>query len=176
MELVSHHPLIDSILEEHKAALGADFDKYRNHLYRVYNFALYFNKGEDADILAVAAAFHDIGIWTANTFDYLKPSIALAVAYANNNPQRYLSAEKLTQVIDLHHKITPVKFNTTANNFRKADICDLTFSALRFGMPKAFVKEVNAAFPYLGFHRKLVVLTGRQFLKKPWNPLPMFKL
>jgi hypothetical protein len=31
--------------------------------------------------IAVAAVFHDLGIWTNKTFDYLAPSIALAREY-----------------------------------------------------------------------------------------------
>ena len=31
--------------------------------------------------IAVAAVFHDIGIWSNKTFDYLEPSVALAREY-----------------------------------------------------------------------------------------------
>ena len=31
--------------------------------------------------IAVATAFHDLGIWTDGTFDYLQPSVRLASAY-----------------------------------------------------------------------------------------------
>jgi hypothetical protein len=33
---------------------------------------------EQLEKVAVAAAFHDLGIWTDGTFDYLPPSIRLA--------------------------------------------------------------------------------------------------
>jgi HD superfamily phosphodiesterase len=32
----------------------------------------------DLEKIAAAAVFHDLGIWTDRTFDYIAPSIALA--------------------------------------------------------------------------------------------------
>ncbi len=175
MEIIRANSFIDSILSSHAAAIGADMEKYRNHVYRVYNFSLYFNKGEDAELLAVAAAFHDIGIWTDKTFDYLEPSIKLAVEYASAHPELYLSPEKLTQVIEFHHKITRVKFNDTAEHFRRADIADLTFGLIRFGMPKQVYKDAVREFPIKGFHWKLVKLSLKQLKVNPLKPLPMFR-
>ncbi|UPT67471.1 MAG: hypothetical protein M0D57_01960 [Sphingobacteriales bacterium JAD_PAG50586_3] len=175
MEIIRINSFIDSVLSSHASVMGADMEKYRNHVYRVFNFSLYFNKGEDADLLAIAAAFHDIGIWTDKTFDYLDPSIKLAVEYVNARPELYLSPEKLAQVIELHHKITRVKLNTTAEHFRRGDIADLTFGLIRFGMPKALYKEAKAVFPIKGFHWKLVKLTLRQLTINPLKPLPMFR-
>ena len=78
--LVVEHPVIDRVLDAHRQALGDDFDGYRNHIYRVASF---FNElGPDRFVptpaLAVAAAFHDLGIWVEHTFDYLEPSARLA--------------------------------------------------------------------------------------------------
>lgn len=173
--MITQNTRIDSILGSHAAAIGADMEKYRNHVYRMFNFSLYFNKGQDAELLAIAAAFHDIGIWTDKTFDYLKPSIKLALEYANAHPELYISPEKLALVIDYHHKITRVKLNDTAEHFRRADITDLTFGLIRFGMPKAIYKEAKALFPIKGFHWKLVKLTLKQLTVNPLKPLPMFK-
>lgn len=176
MELPTQNALIYSILSSHSAAIGADYEKYHNHVCRVYNMALHYNKGKEAELLAVAAAFHDIGIWTDKTFDYLTPSIKLAVEYAAANPELYLSPEKLAQVIELHHKITPAKFNPTAEAFRQADIADLTFGLIRFGLPYTLYKDLRKQYPIKGFHLKLVKLFLRQLTITPWRPLPMFRL
>ena len=71
---------LDRVLETHAVELGADFTAYRNHTYRVVNFcAALAPCADDAlEKVALAAAFHDLGIWTAHTFDYLQPSIELA--------------------------------------------------------------------------------------------------
>ncbi len=80
--------LLDEVLSAHAGALGADFEGYRNHAYRVANFCLALTStsttaGDEERIakIALAAAFHDLGIWTDATFDYLPPSNRLAKAY-----------------------------------------------------------------------------------------------
>jgi hypothetical protein len=82
MTIITKHPIIDSILEIHKTDLGKDYHKYRNHVYRLYHLSLDLYRNELTQNIqgkfAVAAAFRDLGIWTAQTFDYLSPSIELA--------------------------------------------------------------------------------------------------
>ena len=74
---------LDRVLHAHRAALGGDFTAYRNHTYRVVNLcAAQFQKSsEQLEKVATAAAFHDLGIWTEGTFDYLQPSVRLASAH-----------------------------------------------------------------------------------------------
>ena len=73
------HKTIDALLDPHRADLGSDYDGYRNHALRVALFAqaLLGDPAWDEKIV-IAAAFHDLGIWTAHTWDYLAPSAALA--------------------------------------------------------------------------------------------------
>ena len=72
-------PSIADVLDAHASALGKDFVAYRNHVYRVMNLcvAIVGDRGV-LEKIATAAVFHDLGIWTDRTFDYLAPSIALA--------------------------------------------------------------------------------------------------
>jgi len=74
---------VNTILHTHAAVLGQDFAGYRNHVYRVLNLCRYIAGGSrvEVDTLAVAAAFHDLGIWTHGTFDYIGPSAELARTY-----------------------------------------------------------------------------------------------
>jgi hypothetical protein len=74
---------LDRVLETHATELGEDFTAYRNHAYRVANLCVALNPGDSQVIekIAIAAAFHDLGIWTARTFDYLAPSIELACSH-----------------------------------------------------------------------------------------------
>ena len=74
--LLTSLPTLDAVLVAHAAALGDDFTGYRNHAYRVANLTIALSSF-DADAveqIALAAAFHDLGIWTDCTFDYLEPS------------------------------------------------------------------------------------------------------
>jgi hypothetical protein len=45
----------------------------------------------------------------------------------------------------------------------------------RFGLPRSVVKEVQDAFPNLGFHGNLMRITIKEFWNRPLNPLPMMK-
>src|SRR5262249_62417469 len=82
VELLDEIPQLDELLAQHTEAMGSDAVPYRNHAYRVANLCIAFAP-RDPDTLhkiAIAAALHDMGIWTKGTFDYLPPSIELAHA------------------------------------------------------------------------------------------------
>src|SRR5262245_2192127 len=78
-ELVTSLTTVEQVLGNHASALGHDFIAYRNHVYRVANLCLAIvgDSRVDVEKIAVAAVFHDLGIWTGHTFDYIAPSVAL---------------------------------------------------------------------------------------------------
>lgn len=156
--------------------MGGDLRGYRNHAYRVLNFCRALGEGDVPENLIVAAAFHDIGIWTHRTFDYLEPSAEEARNYlcAHDGGDR---VDAVQSVIRTHHAIRPCRgpHAPQAEIFRRADLADVSLGTLRFGMPKRFVAEVQRAFPHAGFHWRLVQLAGRQFLRTPLRPLPMLR-
>ena len=82
LEIRESFRLVDDVLDTFAPVIGADFVGYRNHVLRVLNYycALAAAPRVPEPVL-VAAAFHDVGIWTDGTFDYLEPSIRCAVAY-----------------------------------------------------------------------------------------------
>ena len=97
--------IIDTALNEHAAALRDDFLGYRNHVYRLVNLCAAIVGRSELEKIAVAAVFHDLGIWTNGTFDYTAPSIALADAYLVANARQGWAAEIEGMIAD-HHKIT----------------------------------------------------------------------
>ena len=60
--------------------------------------------------------------------------------------------------------------------FRRADWIDVSLGMLSFGLSRQDRRRVFAAFPDAGFHLRLVQLSARQLLTRPWNPLPMLRL
>ena len=78
--LLTSLPTVDEVLDDHASDLGRDLIAYRNHVYRVVNLCLAIlgDSRVELDKIAVAAVFHDLGIWTNNTFDYIAPSVAIA--------------------------------------------------------------------------------------------------
>lgn len=86
MNCIEQNEKIDHILDSYKNEFGKDFEQYHNHVYRVFNFAIPFVESyRDIEILSIAAAFHDLGIWTNKTFDYINPSVELAKKYCLEN-------------------------------------------------------------------------------------------
>ena len=64
--LLSELATVDAVLRAHAAAVGRDFTAYRNYVYRVVNLCMAQRRldPEQLEKVAVAAAFHDLGIWT----------------------------------------------------------------------------------------------------------------
>ena len=174
--LLTEIPTLDSILAAHAAEIGVDLTPYRNHTYRVANLCLaQADRHADAvEKVAIAVAFHDLGIWTDHTFDYLEPSVRLATTYLADAGLGAWTPE-ISAMIREHHKITAYRANPgwLVEPFRRADWIDVTLGALTFGTPRTFLRELQAAWPDAGFHKLLVRLELGHLLKHPLNPLPV---
>ncbi len=169
--------LIRDLLERHRSLLGADFAVYLNHCRRVVLFCRAF-AGEivTTEEIAIAAAFHDLGIWTAGSFDYLAPSRFLADQHLAGIGKPEWSG-RIQAMIAWHHKITPYRGDHAewVEAFRRADWVDVSLGRMRFGLAAGFIQQVKLAYPNRGFHRLLGRLMWRRFLKRPLSPLPMMK-
>jgi hypothetical protein len=177
MNCIPKNELIDSILNSYLKDLGTCFDQYRNHVYRVYNFSVPHVNGErDIKILSIASAFHDVGIWTHHTFDYLEHSIALAKKYSKAHKIDAEAILEIETIINEHHKLTRVKTSKLAEIFRQADMVDLTWGWIRNGRDKKDITMIQKAFPNKRFHVTLTKLFLVNLLQHPLRPFPMYKL
>jgi hypothetical protein len=175
--LLTEIPTVDDVLADHATALGGDFVAYRNHVYRMVNLCVAIAGRGELEKIAVAAAFHDLGIWTDGTFDYIAPSIALAHGYLAARAREDWTA-KIEGMIADHHKITQSTAgpDSLVEAFRRADWIDVTRGLRGFGIPGPFVARVFATWPNAGFHWRLVTLTLDRFRSHPLTPLPMVRL
>lgn len=173
--LVLRHALIEDVLGGHEAALGDDLAGYRGHVYRTFNFA-WALAGYPRDSLgiALAASFHDLGLWTARTFDYLEPSVRRALEYTSTR-RLPVDTPALERVIEHHHQLTPCRHDAAVEAFRRADLVDLSWGWVSFGLPRELVSEAHLAFPNAGFHRCLWRVGWRWVLTHPLRPLPMLR-
>jgi hypothetical protein len=176
MPLQTAFPLVDQLLAPYAPVLGRDFIGYRHHIHRVLNHFLAL-RGSGAPLpLAVqlAAPFHDLGIWTDGSFDYLGPSVRLARASLTALGLEPHAGE-VEALITEHHKLTRYRgpHAETVETYRRADFIDVSLGLLRFGLPRAHLSAVRRAWPDAGFHWRLATLTARQFLRTPLRPLPM---
>ena len=175
-DLLTRIPTVDDVLDGRATALGDDVVGYRNHVYRIVNLCVAIAGRGEVEKIAVAAVFHDLGIWTDGTFDYLAPSIALARQYLADRAREDWTAE-IEGMIANHHKITSTTDpESLIEAFRRADWIDVTRGLRRFGMPRPFVARLFATWPSAGFHRRLVTLTLDRFRSHPLTPLPMVRL
>ncbi len=170
--------LLDELLEPWRSLLGDDFEGYRNHCHRVmsYCFTLFAASPEEQQKVAIAVCFHDLGLWTQNTLDYLPPSL---LAAQDCLEQRNLAAwaDEICAMIDNHHRLRTLRKPTypLAEVFRQADLVDFSLGLVKCGISPARVREVQQAYPNAGFHRMLMKRAGAWFVRHPLNPAPMMK-
>lgn len=154
-------PHVEELLGRFEKIIGKDFPGYRNHIYRTITYAMHFldNAEEYERIVETAFVYHDIALWTDRELAYLGPSEAMAIA-DNEKFGWGLDSELLRGAIHWHHKVLPYKGpnQRVIEACRKADWIDASKGMLRKGMSKATIKEVEAAFPNLGFHNALLRL------------------
>ncbi len=176
--LLTSLPTVEEVLNDHASALGHDLIAYRNHVYRVVNLCLAIvgDSRVELEKIAVAAVFHDLGIWTSNTFDYIAPSVAIARKHLAARAMADWIPEIEAMIVD-HHKVTPSHANpqSLVESFRRADWIDVSLGLRRFALPRTFIAAVAATWPSAGFHRRLVQMTIDRFWKHPLTPLPMVK-
>lgn len=171
---------IDALLAAHAEALGVDHAGYRNHARRVAEFCadLAPAPGEcEVAMIAVAAAFHDLGIWTDRTFDYLEPSVRRAEAHLQAEG-RTDWAPQVAAMIRAHHKLTPWRGpHPLVEPFRRADWIDVTRGLVGGRrLAPGRLTALYAAYPGAGFHRRLVALGLDRARRHPLSPLPMLRL
>jgi hypothetical protein len=177
-ELLTEIPQLDGLLAQHAAAMGRDAVPYRNHAYRVANLCIAFAPRDPDTVhkIAIAAALHDMGIWTNKTFDYLAPSIELARTHLERVGKTEWTAEITTMILE-HHKISPYRGRAEwlVESFRKSDWIDVTWGLRSFGVPRTRLQELQRRWPDAGFHMGLVKQELKRLLTHPWSPLPMFR-
>ena len=170
---------LDAVLNAHAKELAGDFVAYRNHTYRVANLclALSEHKPDRLEKIAIASAFHDLGIWTNRTFDYLQPSASLATAYLSDLGKTSWTQE-ITEMVLQHHKILRYRREprSLVEPFRRADWVDVSRGLVTFGLSRTLLREIFAVWPSAGFHKRLVQLEFTRLRTHPWNPLPMMRL
>ena len=178
MPIESRLPSLEEILEQWKPQLGNDYAGYKNHVYRMVHFcfALRDCNEEERQKIIIAGCFHDLGIWSDHTVDYLPPSVVLAKDYLKEkNLEPWIP--EIDLMIDIHHKVRKYRDDRypLVEVFRKADLVDVSLGLVKFGLPAATIRSVKAQFPNAGFHKRLMQLAGQWFSQHPVSPPPFLK-
>lgn len=172
------HTFLEELLEPWQDVIGTDFEGYRNHCHRMVTFCLALRRctREEERKVAIASCFHDIGLWTARTLDYLPPSVPPALDYLRTHGLEHWS-EEVALLITEHHKLRPctdARF-PLVEAFRRADLVDFSMGLVTSGLSRAYIREVKAQYPNAGFHKALVHMACSWFVRHPLNPAPMMK-
>ena len=178
MKIERRIPLVEEILGDWENEIGKDFAGYKNHIYRLINFCLVRSNFSDTDRekLIIAGCFHDLGIWSNKTFDYLSPSVILAKKYlARKNLGKWIP--EIETMINFHHKFGKYEDvgHPLVEIFRKGDLVDLSSGFIKCGLPGNYIKAVKRQFPNAGFHKCLLRISCNWILRHPFNPLPVLK-
>jgi hypothetical protein len=177
MDVVTEFALIDEILEPHRDALGDfAFRGYRNHALRMVNFGRYLVPDEPArdDRLAIMAAFHDLPFFLDGNLDYLGRASDWARDYLVGIGRADWDPEIRLMIFN-HHKVRRYRGPSEAmvEAMRKADWIDVSFTGLRFDIPRSFVREVSEAFPINDAYRGVALpMIGRYAIRHLSRPLP----
>ncbi|MCB0220993.1 MAG: phosphohydrolase [Chrysiogenetes bacterium] len=173
----AHNALLEELTARYRGALGADEATYLGHVRRVLGFYASLRGAplDERDI--VAAFFHDLGIWTDRTNDYLPPSIEAARAYLEETG-RAGDADLVTAMIDNHHKLRAYAgpHEERVEPFRRADLVDFSFGLYSAGLPRQELRAAFTEIPPGAFRRFLIGLAGKWLLKYPTRPFPIFRL
>ncbi|MCU1645843.1 MAG: hypothetical protein JWN03_6118 [Nocardia sp.] len=171
--IVTAHPIVDAVIGRYRTQLDPELDAYRNHVLRCVNYQQELLAVEALpDTAALAWAVHDLGLWTANTIDYLEPSVALADELAGGFGVTDIAA--VHKMIREHHRLRSAGDRLT-ETFRIADRIDVSRGLLRGPVSRATVQAVVAELPYAGFHQTLLRRGTPYALRHPARPLPMFR-
>jgi len=166
--------LVDEILAPYdSSALG--FSGYKNHVRRLICFASELTdlSKDDRTMITIAACFHDLGLFTDNTFDYLPPSVAHALTYVRSvGLERW--ADQVATMIDKHHCIRKTEDRLT-EVFRKADLIDFSLGLFKCGLRREQVRSIRSSYANLGFHRHVLRTAGRWIVRHPFDPVPVLK-
>jgi hypothetical protein len=172
MEVVTEHLIVETLLNRYRPELGGDLPAYRNHVYRGLNYHQRLLGGPVPDFAVLAWAAHDLGIWTAGTFDYLTPSADLAAAHAEEFGIG--NVDDVRTLIVEHHRLRP-SHDRMSETFRIADRIDVSRGLLRDGIGRPAIRSVVAELPYCGFHAFLARGLSRYAAGHPLRPFPMLR-
>lgn len=178
IELIRDHARIEEIMRPYQQPIGVLWDGLYNHAYRMLNFALALSEPEPGreDRIAIMAGFHDLPVCLDGDLVYLERAGDLADEYLAGRGESGWAAEMRLMITNHHRcrRYTGPHANLVEAT-RKADWIDVSFGRARLGVPEAFKREVDAAFPLDPLIKPALKMIGRYMLRHPLKPLPMLR-
>lgn len=172
-------PSIEQLLEPWRPQLGTAAAGYENHVRRVLALCEHLSLGaaEPDTRLAwtVAGAFHDLGIWSDGTWDYIEPSVALATRWLGDSGRTDLEPLVARMIREHHGLRARGPADDPVEIFRRADVIDVWLGIRRYGVPLSSYRRLMQLHADRGFHPTLIKLFAKNLVRRPLKPAPMFK-
>lgn len=172
VKVVTNHPVVETLLHRYHRELGDHILTYRNHVYRCTTYHELLLGAPVPDFAVLAWAAHDLGIWTADTFDYLEPSADLAAAHSEEFGIK--NVDQLRKLINHHHRLRQSHDHMT-ETFRRADLIDVSRGLLSGSIGHSTIQSIVTELPYCGFHVFLAKGLIRYAVQHPLRPFPMLR-
>lgn len=173
------NPLIDEILAEHDDLSGGDrlgWSQYRNHAQRVFLFAsrLVEPRPNAHEMLAVAAAFHDISV--LRTLDYLVPNLELADAWLRARGRAAWRRE-IGLAMTLHHRVRPYRGEGAwlVEPIRRADWLEVTGGLVGPGIDRRLARQARRELPISAFAARSARRIVAHAVTHPLDPFPFWR-
>ena len=100
------------------------------------------------DLVAIAIAYHDLGVWACDSMDYIRASAELAADFCVENglPEW---ADEIRLIIDMHHKVTPYTgvYEKTVETVRRADLYDFSYGWLPRNIERKHIDRFSTSSP-----------------------------
>jgi hypothetical protein len=177
--VVTDLPLLDELLDPHREGLGMGYWGYRAHCYRMVNWARFVTEPEEFrdEKLAIMTVLHDLPFFLTGDLDYLGKACDLATDYVASIGRENWT-EEMHLMINNHHKVRSYtgKYPALVEACRKADWIDVSFTKLRYGIPRHLVVEVRATFPMNEAYKAVAMPNIAKYAVRHLSrPLPMMR-
>jgi hypothetical protein len=124
----------------------------------------------DPEVLTVAAILHDIGLYPLGTRGGVYTSDGAELA-REMLPAHGWSEERIeccAAAIDRHHELrSQLARGGEVEAMRRADLVDVSGGLIWFGVPRAWLKALNASVPRDGLAGELAREVGRALRERP---------
>jgi hypothetical protein len=172
-------PVLDGLLDPHRDGLGVGYWGYRAHCYRMVNWARFVTEATPhrEHKLAIMTVLHDLPFFLTGDLDYLGQACDLATAHLTEIGREEWT-EEMHLMINNHHKMRAYTgaHAPLVEACRKADWIDVTFTKVRFGIPRRLVVEVRATFPMNEAYKAVAMPNIAKYAAGHLNrPLPMMR-
>jgi hypothetical protein len=177
--VVTDLPMLDEILAPYRAGLGVGYNGYRAHCYRMVNWARFVTEPQPfrEEKLAIMTVLHDVPFFLTGDLDYLGKACDLATAHLRDIGHEEWT-EEMHLMINNHHKMRRYTgpHAELVEACRKADWIDVSFTKLRYGIPRRRIVEVRATFPMNEAYKAVAMTSICKYAVRHLNrPLPMMR-